>query len=114
MITGLWKLEAPIEMIGLSGRKYVSNPMGVKQYGFTTYENGKWIGVTPEDVAYQDAKDVPTVYETWEITTPEGTERIRCTEDGAMEAGTIQDYCKSIINQYGFDAVNIIKCSTTN
>lgn len=114
MITGQWNIEAPIHMKGDSGREYASNPMGIKKYGFTTYENGKFIGLTTEEAAYQDAKNVPVIYEEWEITTPEGTHKVQCTEDGTMEAGTIQDYCKSIIDQHGHGAVNITKCSTTN
>lgn len=112
-------MENQIRFVGASGKHYLSNPMGVKKYGFTTYSNSdyrleNWIGLTTESEAYKDAKDVPLWAETWEIVSPDGKLVIQCNQAGEYQDGNLTDTIQELIKKHGFDLVNAKKCITTN
>lgn len=110
--------EQAISFTGASGKFYISNPMGVKMYGFTCYSSPEmklknWLGSVPENEAYKDAEEVPQKTETWRVESPDGVRVIECQEDGTTGETNLTAITGSIIEKHGFELVNITKCHTT-
>lgn len=111
--------EQAIAFTGISGKFYISNPMGVKRYGFTCYAKPEmkfkdWLGTVSEDEAYQDAEEVALKSETWEVTSPEGRRVVTCEEDGTTGDTNLTAITGSLIKKHGFKLVTIKRCTTTN
>ena len=111
--------EQAIAFTGASGRFYISNPMGVRKYGFTCYKTPEmrfadWIGPVAEGEAYDDAEAVPQKTETWQVISPEGKQLITCAEDGTTGETNLTAITGLLIEKHGFELVTITRCTTTN